>query len=139
MKRRNVRIKEFPFTAPSVGRIASTLFLLLRERNLRLPDDPELLDELANVRLRESGPGIFRMDHDPGRHDDRAIALALAAHRLVERGERSLTRMYVPRGRIPGVVHREPLAQLSQRTGIPLYDGRAEAARLGIDLTGGSR
>jgi hypothetical protein len=69
----------------SVGRLASTLHLLLRNRRLALPDDPELLEELANVRLRETSPGVLRMDHDPSRHDDRAIALALAAHRLLER------------------------------------------------------
>lgn len=50
-----------------------------------LPDDPELLEELSNVRLRETSPGVLRMDHDRDRHDDRAIALALAAHRLLER------------------------------------------------------
>ena len=48
-------------------------------------DDPELLEELANVRLRETAPGVLRMDHDPHEHDDRAIAVALAAHRLLER------------------------------------------------------
>lgn len=133
LTRRNVRIKEFPFTAQSVGRIASTLFLLLRERNLRLPDDPELLDELANVRLRESGPGIFRMDHDPGRHDDRAIALALACHRLVERGERRPIRVLVPHGRVPGTGHRDPVAGLAAATGIPLYDG-VSAARSEFSL-----
>lgn len=87
LRSRGVRIREFPFTAQSVGRIASTLYLLLRERALRLPDDPELIDELSNVRLRETSPGVLRMDHDAGRHDDRAIALALAAHRLVEKGD----------------------------------------------------
>ena len=45
-------------------------------------------DELANVRLRETSPGVLRMDHDSNRHDDRAISLALACHRLVEKGER---------------------------------------------------
>jgi hypothetical protein len=28
------------------------------------------------------------MDHDPDKHDDRAVALALAAHHLVEKGGR---------------------------------------------------
>jgi len=49
-----------------------------------LPDDPELIDELANLRLRETSPGVLRIDHDPDKHDDRAIALALAAHRLAQ-------------------------------------------------------
>jgi hypothetical protein len=48
-----------------------------------LPDDPELRDELANVRLRETSPGVYRIDHDQGRHDDRAIALGLAAFYLM--------------------------------------------------------
>jgi phage terminase large subunit-like protein len=104
LRGQGVSIREYPFSAQSVGRLASTLFLLLRERNLRLPDDPELLDELANVRLRETSPGVLRMDHDSGRHDDRAIALALAAQRLVEQGERQeiVMRTYVPQGRIDG-------------------------------------
>jgi hypothetical protein len=87
LRRSGVRIDEYAFSAQSVGRLASSLYLLLRERALRLPEDEALLDELANVRLRETSPGVMRMDHDSGRHDDRAIALALAAHRLVERGE----------------------------------------------------
>ena len=45
--------------------------------------DPDLWDQ--------SGICRYRMDHDPGRHDDRAVALALAAHHLVSR---------VPRRRI---------------------------------------
>lgn len=87
LRRRGVRIDEFPFTAQSVGRIASTLYQLLHERALRLPDDEGLLDELRNVRLRETSPGVLRLDHDSGRHDDRAVALALATFRLVEKGE----------------------------------------------------
>jgi phage terminase large subunit-like protein len=84
-----IRVHEFTFSSQSVGRLAMTLHRLLRDRALALPDDPELLDELANVRLRESSPGVLRMDHDPDKHDDRAIALALAAHHLLNRPARS--------------------------------------------------
>jgi phage FluMu gp28-like protein len=80
-----VEVQEFTFSSASVGRLASTLHLPLRNRNLRLPRDEELLDELANVRLRETSPGVLRMDHDPDRHDDRAIAVALAATALLQR------------------------------------------------------
>lgn len=85
LRSRGIQVEEFTFSSSSVGRLASTLHMLLRNRRLALPDDPELLDELANVRLRETSPGVLRMDHDPDKHDDRAIALALAAHRLLER------------------------------------------------------
>jgi len=79
---RGVRGEEFAFTAQSVGRLASALFNTLRDRRIALPDDEDLLDELAHVKLRESSPGVFRLDHVSGRHDDRAVALALAVHRL---------------------------------------------------------
>jgi phage FluMu gp28-like protein len=80
-----VRVEEFAFHPRSVGRLASTLLMLVREHALDLPDDTELLDELVNLRLRETSPGVLRLDHDPDRHDDRAVALALAASALVER------------------------------------------------------
>lgn len=94
LESRGVPIEEYPFTAQSVGRLANTLHLLLRDRLVALPDEVELIDELANVRLRETAPGVLRIDHDPGRHDDRAIALALAATALVEVGPTSPMRVY---------------------------------------------
>lgn len=101
LRGRGFRVVERPFTAQSVGRFASTLYGLLRDGNLELLEDPELLDELAHVRLRETSPGVVRMDHDPGRHDDRAIALALAATELLDRPLPSPTR---PRAiAVPGI------------------------------------
>ena len=91
LRGRGITTSEFVFSAQSVGRLAGTLHLAIRNRTLALPDDEELLDELANVRLRETSPGVPRMDHDAGRHDDRAIALALAATRLLERATGTLT------------------------------------------------
>ncbi len=85
LERRRVSCQEFTFSASSVGKLASTLHLLLRDRLLALPPDEALLDELARVRLRESSPGVIRMDHDAGQHDDMAIAIALAATALLER------------------------------------------------------
>ena len=76
---RGVPCEEFTFSAQSVGRLASTLTLLIRNHALALPDDTQLIDELANLRLRETSPGVYRVDHDPDKHDDRAIALAMAA------------------------------------------------------------
>jgi hypothetical protein len=64
-----------------------TLHQLFREHRLALPDDAGLLDELATVRLRESTPGVYRLDHDASGHDDQAVALGLAALALTERTE----------------------------------------------------
>lgn len=84
LRGRGVKVEEFVFSSSSVARLASVLHELLRTRRISLPDDAELLSELANVRLREtSTPGLIRLDHDPGQHDDRAIALALAALALL--------------------------------------------------------
>lgn len=85
LRSRGLQVTEHHFGQASNGRLASTLHLLLRNRALALPDDPDLLDELLNVRLRETTPGVMRMDHDPDKHDDRAITLALAAVHLLER------------------------------------------------------
>jgi phage terminase large subunit-like protein len=81
---RGVRVQEVTFTPAVVGRLGLVLHQLIRSHRLAIPDDPELIDELANVRLRETSPGIVRMDHDRGRHDDRAIAIALAARHLLD-------------------------------------------------------
>jgi hypothetical protein len=83
LRDRRIDVSEFTFSSSSVGRLASTLFMLLRNRAIALPDDEALLDELANVRLLETSSGTVRLDHDSGRHDDRAIALALAAVELL--------------------------------------------------------
>jgi phage FluMu gp28-like protein len=81
-----VQVAEFPFTAQSVSRLALRLHAVIRDHALELPADEELLDELANVLLRETSPGVYRLDHDAGRHDDRAIAVALAVDALLGDG-----------------------------------------------------
>ena len=85
LRARGVRVVEFAFTGPSVSRLALRLHGAIRDHALLLPDDPELIDELANVRLRETSPGVYRLDHDHGRHDDRAIALSLSIDHLLAR------------------------------------------------------
>jgi phage terminase large subunit-like protein len=130
LRGRRVPVREFTFSAQSVGRLASTLHLLLREHALALPDDPELLDELANVRLRETSPGVVRMDHDAGRHDDRAIALALAAAELLARPTppKLRQRVGVPPGRLPDALAQLRLHPVRAEHELPLRDGQAELA-----------
>jgi phage terminase large subunit-like protein len=107
LKRAGLSVEEFPFTVASNGRLANTLHLLLRNRTISLPDDPDLIDELSRVRLRETAPGVLRLDHDPDQHDDRAIAISLAATNLLEGASRSLAQLRVlslpPRPKFAGV------------------------------------
>lgn len=93
LQRRGVRCLPFTFSAQSVGKLGLTLYQLLRARRLALPDDRDLLEELAHVRIRESSPGVYRLDHDRDRHDDRAVALALAAEHLLSTAARRGPRM----------------------------------------------
>jgi cellulose biosynthesis protein BcsQ len=85
LRDKGVTVEEWTFSAQSVGRLGKSLHLLMRDHRLALPDDRDLLDELVTVRLRKSAPGVFRLDHDAGQHDDRAVSLGLAALALVER------------------------------------------------------
>lgn len=86
LRAEGVRCEQFTFSQASVGKLGVTLHNLIRDRAVELPDDAELVDELVHVRLRRTGPGQYRLDHDSGRHDDRAVALALAAHWLLTVG-----------------------------------------------------
>lgn len=81
---RGASVTEFAFTASSVGRLAVALHQALRQRRLDLPDDDELLDELATVRLVKNAVGVYRLDHDSGAHDDQAVALALGVWWLLD-------------------------------------------------------
>lgn len=80
-----VRATPWQFSAGSVGRLGVALHLALRNRTLRVPADDTLADELLNVKLRPTGvPGQLRLDHDPGRHDDQAVAIGMACLLLEE-------------------------------------------------------
>jgi hypothetical protein len=73
LRNRGVSVEERSYSAHRYGAVTSVLYALLRDRLLNLPDDPELIDELANVRLVETLPGIVRVEHDAGRHEDRVM------------------------------------------------------------------
>jgi hypothetical protein len=103
LRARAVRVNAFTFSSSSVGRLALTLYRLLRDQALDLDgDDQALLDELASVRLVESAPGVYRIDHDASEHDDRVISLALAAQALVERPSGQATVRSAGAMRLPG-------------------------------------
>ncbi len=83
-----IRTQRVTFSLRENSERAILLHKLIAEALLSLPDDVGLLDELAHVRLVESSPGVYRLDHDRNRHDDRAVALAMAAQ-VLEGGGRT--------------------------------------------------
>lgn len=82
-----VRAQAFDFNSASVGRIASSLILAFRNGQIQIPKDKALRNELLRVRVRESSPGVIRLDHDRGGHDDQAVAIGMAAHLLLGRNQ----------------------------------------------------
>jgi phage terminase large subunit-like protein len=131
LRARGLRVQEWPFTAQSVGRLGTALHLAIRDQRLAIPPDDALVDELASVRLRETPSGV-RLDHDAGRHDDRAVALALAVHELT-RTEPSRMTISVPRGSIEEYGRRPPaIAETRRRIREP---DELRAARAGLRRT----
>lgn len=51
-----VRVEDFNFSPSSVDHLARTLYGLIRDRALALPDDADLCAELAAVRLSTACP-----------------------------------------------------------------------------------
>ena len=99
-----VRCVEYVFSTAGVNRLARVLSAGLRDRAIGLPDDPALLEELAEVRIVETGPGTVKLANPPGTHDDQAVAVALAAAHLLERPTSQPGRfsgMLVARTRMP--------------------------------------
>jgi phage terminase large subunit-like protein len=102
LRRQGVAVEEWSYSPRRYGAIATTLYTLLRDGLLDIYDDAELIDELANVRLEETTPGLVRVQHDPGRHEDRCVALGMTATALVEKSFGG-ARMLVPTGDVPKV------------------------------------
>ena len=100
LRARGIRVEEFTFSSASVGRLALTLYRLLRDRLLDLPDDDDLVDELSSVVLRENQPGSYRIDTTGEGHDDRVISLALCAQKLASQPA-GVARLHVAEGRVP--------------------------------------
>lgn len=92
--RGGVRSNMRQFTQAFNNTLAVTLFRLLREHMLWIPDEQELKDELGSIVLRETSPNLFKLDTDRHRklgHHDRATAIGLAAHELLAGTQSSYT------------------------------------------------
>jgi hypothetical protein len=83
---RGVRAKEWLFTATTVGQVATALVQTFRNRQIWVPDNAILKDELLKVRLRSATAGVTRLDHASGGHDDQAVAIGMACRILLGDG-----------------------------------------------------
>lgn len=102
LRRKGFLVDKMRMSESQVSQMAILMFTLIRDHRLEIENDPALIDELARIKLKEKTPGTYRLDHVAGRHDDRAIAIAISAVTLVERplrGPRILD-LSAPRGPI---------------------------------------
>ena len=83
LNRMGVHAEEWVFSSISVGRVAASLVQTFRNHQIFVPDNPILKDELLSVKLRETAPGVARLDSDRGGHDDQAVTLGIAADILI--------------------------------------------------------
>lgn len=88
-------VEEFVFSPQNVARLSSNLYHIISTRRLRLYPDADLERELLQLEAVQTSYG-WRIDHRPGKHDDRAIALGIACllandHRVARRPTRLST------------------------------------------------
>jgi phage terminase large subunit-like protein len=86
IRKAGISATEFTFTAANIDRLARALYVALRDRTVGLPNDEALVTELAQVKLVERGVGQYRIDHTSGKHDDQAVAVAMAVHHFADAG-----------------------------------------------------
>jgi len=72
-------VQPYAFSGARIDEMTRNLYALAHSGNLELYDDAELMRELLDVQVVERGYGL-RIDHHRDAHDDRVIALAMAAH-----------------------------------------------------------
>lgn len=84
LRREGLAMVEHNFTATSNSKRALVILELVRGHRLLLPEDPEVIDEFAALRLIQRGPGLYRYDHLAGRHDDIVTAIGLGAAHLLD-------------------------------------------------------
>jgi hypothetical protein len=85
LRREGLQVIEHTFSAQSNSKRALVILELVRGHRLLLPDEQEVIDEFAALRLVQRGPGLYRYDHLSGKHDDICTAVSLCAHHLLER------------------------------------------------------
>jgi hypothetical protein len=125
LRDRGLTVRDFTFTSASASKLAVTLHGLIRNTLLAIPDDADLIDELVATKLKETAPGVLRLDHESQRHDDRAVALAMAAHEIVTTPD-----TYVDA--VPWALDRISPWALSDRTDPQMYAAQSNSEPLSV-------
>lgn len=84
LRTRGVKAEEYVFSPASKQKLAQTLLSTINNGGWALYEPGGLEDELVRLRLVQTSSGSWAFDHVRGRHDDRAVALALLGVALLE-------------------------------------------------------
>jgi hypothetical protein len=118
------------------SKVAVTLYRLLADRAMSLPNDEDLADELRSIVLVETSPGIYKLDMDSNAdddlgHHDRVSAIGHAVHALLE-GPQAVDFKPTPKvwffDRVTQTYVDSP-AKVSNYRGGPGFDRRASELR----------
>ncbi|MDQ6725147.1 MAG: phage terminase family protein [Actinomycetota bacterium] len=83
LRRRGIRCVAHIFNQATNAQLAMALYQLISTDRIELPEDEALDNELSRVQIRETGPGLVRLDHANGQHDDRAVVLGMLAQSVL--------------------------------------------------------
>jgi phage terminase large subunit-like protein len=83
LRARGILCIQHTFNQGTNAQLAMALYQLIAGDRIELPEDSDLDTELARVQIRETGPGLVRLDHKSGEHDDRAITLGMLASSML--------------------------------------------------------
>lgn len=84
LKRLVPSVEAFHFNETSRAQLLNNLQVLLEQDKLKIPNDPELIDELQSMQYELVGQKV-KMRVPEGLHDDRIMSLGLACWGLAER------------------------------------------------------
>jgi hypothetical protein len=82
--KRQISVEPFHFNETSRTQLLNNLQIMFEQDKIKIPDDPELKDELRGMQYELIGKKV-RMQTPEGLHDDRVMSLALACWGLSER------------------------------------------------------
>ena len=85
--RHNITLEEFVFSSSSKKLMYKNLQTLMDQGDVKILDDRGLVGELVSMELEITEAGQIKIYHPPGKHDDRADAMALASFKGVEKAE----------------------------------------------------
>lgn len=82
--KRLIPVEAFHFTETSRTQLLNNLQVMLEQDKLKIPNDPEMIDELKSMQYELIGQRV-RMQVPEGLHDDRIMSLGLACWGLSEK------------------------------------------------------